>query len=93
MRLRPGDRMLLYADGLVEGRDAAGEFFALELYAAAAGVAPTVDVAGDQLVEALLRHVGGRLTDDLAVVWVQYTAQAAGALASSGEADVEVVPG
>lgn len=91
VRLRPGDRMLLYSDGLLEGRDAAGEFFALELYAAAAGVAPTLDVAGDQLVEALLRHVGGRLTDDLAVVWVQYTPQTAGVRPSGGEADVESV--
>lgn len=62
-----GNRLLLFTDGLVEGRDHEGRFFPLQ---------DAVDVLrGDDLqqavadlVSALMRHVPGRLADDLAVL-------------------------
>ncbi|MFD8547899.1 PP2C family protein-serine/threonine phosphatase [Streptomyces sp. NPDC059649] len=73
-RLRPGEGLFLHTDGAVEARDGTGEFFPLaqrlhSSVATAAG-APGPAPAGvvDDVREALLRHAGGRLPDDVAFV-------------------------
>ncbi|HET7357178.1 MAG TPA: PP2C family protein-serine/threonine phosphatase [Nocardioidaceae bacterium] len=62
-----GDRILLYTDGLVEARDARGEFFPFN------GTIESLrsgdpDEALKQLLSHLDKHAGGRLSDDVAVV-------------------------
>jgi len=62
--LSPGDRVVLFTDGLVEQKSPSGEMFGADrLAAAAAGSASAVeDVA--KLFEALTRFAGGRTLDD-----------------------------
>ncbi len=71
IELSPGDRLLLYTDGLVEARDRRGRAFALDEQAAALLTAPSLDDALDRLVGMLLAHVGGHLDDDMALVLAQ----------------------
>ncbi len=62
-----GARVLFYTDGLVEARDAHGEFFPLDQHAAELGEG-SVEQALDGLVERLLAWGGQRMSDDLALV-------------------------
>ncbi|GAB3196278.1 PP2C family protein-serine/threonine phosphatase [Nocardioides hungaricus] len=62
-----GARMLFFTDGLVEARDASGEFFPLDDYAAELGDG-TLGDALDGLVDHLFEYAGGRMKDDLALV-------------------------
>ena len=64
----PGDRLLVYTDGLSEARDSRGDFFPVEsLDAAVRG--GSVERAVEEVVAAVRRYVPrGRLEDDLAVV-------------------------
>ncbi|MER8073459.1 PP2C family protein-serine/threonine phosphatase [Streptomyces sp. NPDC094034] len=68
--LAVGDRLLLYTDGVIEARDAAGHFYPL-----ADRVARWTDRDSAEMIDAirsdLLRHVGARPTDDVAMVAVQ----------------------
>ena len=71
---QPGDRILLYTDGLSEARARTGDFVPL------AAVAQRVqdgalEVAVDRLLDDVRRQVpGGRLDDDLAVVLLEHAA-------------------
>ncbi|MQW77930.1 SpoIIE family protein phosphatase [Nocardioides sp. dk4132] len=67
---RAGGRVLFYTDGLVEARDEAGEFFGLDPGAQVLTGRP-LPAALDRLVERLSAHVGGRVTDDVALVLVE----------------------
>lgn len=69
-RLAPGDALVLHTDGAEDARDARGEFFPLaRALAEAAPVAPVVPAAVVERVRtALLRHTGGRLSDDMALM-------------------------
>jgi serine phosphatase RsbU (regulator of sigma subunit) len=70
VRWPAGTRMLVYTDGLVEARDAAGRFFPLAEHAADLSKG-SLDQALDRLVAELLRHSGRRLHDDMAVLLVE----------------------
>ncbi len=71
----PGSRLVLYSDGLVEGRNAAGEPFgyeALHAVLAAHPDAPPRELVG-ALVDALDRHLAGApLTDDLTIMVIEH---------------------
>jgi phosphoserine phosphatase RsbU/P len=68
---KPGDRLLLYTDGLSEARDESGEFPALLELAASAASAP-IQEAVDELLERVSARVpGGELVDDAAVLLLE----------------------
>ncbi|MEU8547433.1 PP2C family protein-serine/threonine phosphatase [Streptomyces roseoverticillatus] len=69
-RLLPGDALVLHTDGAEDARDAAGAFFPLaRVLGDAAGGAPIVPARViDRVQAALLRHTGGRLSDDIALL-------------------------
>ncbi|MEU3989009.1 serine/threonine-protein phosphatase [Streptomyces platensis] len=99
-QLRPGEGLFLHTDGAADARDAAGEFFPLtrelrssvEAAAAPGGPSPT-GVVGN-VRKALLRHAGGRLTDDVALLMlsndrVRVPSQSARARRAAGPGRVE----
>lgn len=94
-RLRPGEGLFLHTDGAADARDAAGEFFPLAqalrrgAEAAAAPCGPSPAGVVGEVRAALLRHAGGRLTDDVALVMlsndrVRVPAEAAGTTPTGG---------
>jgi len=70
-RLRPGDRLVCFTDGLVEARDAAGRFIDQRLLE---GLLAERELDGvlDELVAAVKRHAHGELGDDLALLGLEY---------------------
>jgi Stage II sporulation protein E (SpoIIE) len=70
-QLRPGQRLICYTDGLVEARNAAGEFLDRGCFeqVVAGGSLPE---ALDHLVELVGRHAEGRHDDDLALLGLEY---------------------
>ncbi|MEV7184687.1 PP2C family protein-serine/threonine phosphatase [Kitasatospora sp. NPDC093102] len=69
-QLRPGDRLLIYTDGVIEARDAQRRFYPLtERVTAWHAERPTALL--QHLRRDLLAHVGGRLDDDAAMVVVE----------------------
>lgn len=67
----PGDRLLMYTDGLSEARDRRGQFLPL-LELAPALATPAVDEALDLVLERVRQHVAhGELGDDLAMVLLE----------------------
>ncbi len=71
LSLVPGDTVVLYTDGAIEARRA-GVMFGEErlMETVAAGPAGAQDLA-DAIEEAVVHHVGGTMTDDLAVLVVR----------------------
>jgi phosphoserine phosphatase RsbU/P len=70
---RPGDRLLLYTDGLVESRNHHGDFLPQDQIATAL-LAADCDQALDTLMTAVDRHTGGHRQDDMALLLLEYGA-------------------
>lgn len=76
--LEPGDRLLLYSDGVVEARDDAGDFFGVDRLA---DLVSREAVAGQpapetmrRLMHAILEHQEGALQDDATTMLVEWKA-------------------
>ena len=81
-RWRPGDRLLLYTDGLVESRNQHGDFLPHDQIATAL-LAADCDQALDTLMTAVDRHTGGRSHDDIALLLLEHGTHRTGYSASS----------
>jgi serine phosphatase RsbU (regulator of sigma subunit) len=72
---KPGDRLLLYTDGLSEARDRSGRFLDLSSLAAGLRNTATVEAALDDVLDHVSGHVPrGHLEDDLALLLLENTA-------------------
>ncbi|WP_406732674.1 PP2C family protein-serine/threonine phosphatase [Streptomyces sp. NBC_01794] len=69
-RLRSGEALFLHTDGAADARDASGTFFGLEAVLAEAALGSPVSPAAviATVRSQLLRHTGGRLADDVALL-------------------------
>jgi serine phosphatase RsbU (regulator of sigma subunit) len=79
--LEPGDRLLIYTDGVIEARSADGEFFGVRRLA---DLVVRQDAAGQpapetmrRLMHAILAHQSGRLRDDATTMLVEWQGGAA----------------
>jgi GAF domain-containing protein/anti-sigma regulatory factor (Ser/Thr protein kinase) len=72
VQLRPGARLLLYTDGLLEARDASRQFVQLETVVAPLAARGPIDRVLDRVLDELRAIVGGSLGDDLALVVAEY---------------------
>ncbi|MEU1505497.1 PP2C family protein-serine/threonine phosphatase [Kitasatospora sp. NPDC005748] len=66
----PGDRLLIYTDGVIEARDARRRFYPLTERVTAWSADPPQALV-QQVRHDLLAHAGGRLDDDAAIVAVE----------------------
>ncbi len=77
LTLNPGDRVLLYTDGLTEAKNAAGETFGIAgvntAFVESARAGEDIEEGAAQLIEAVYDHdEDGKLDDDLTVLAVEY---------------------
>ncbi len=74
--LQPGDRLLVYTDGVVEARAADGEFFGLERLADLVARESTAELPVPEtmrrLMHAILAHQHGELQDDATTMLVEW---------------------
>ncbi len=79
-QLQPGDGVVLYTDGVVEGRNSDGVPFGVDrfvdLVAEAARSSSPSDAAVRRLVHDALAYQDHRLRDDATVIWVTWRGQA-----------------
>ena len=89
---RPGDRLLLYTDGLVESRNQHGDFLPQDQIATAL-LAADCEQALDMLMSAVHRHTGGHSYDDMALLLLEHGARpnrSQRALSPTSRADTKV---
>jgi len=82
--LEPGDRVLLYTDGVTEARDARGEFFGVDKLADLVGRTSTTDAPPEtmrRLMHAVADHNAGPLRDDATAVMIEWRGSGAALLA------------
>jgi len=70
-RLKPGERLLLYTDGMIEARDLRGGFVDVARVTRPLMTAPLASVL-DDILAALQASTGGPLGDDLALLVAEY---------------------
>jgi serine phosphatase RsbU (regulator of sigma subunit) len=63
-----GDRVLCFTDGIVEARNASGEYFPLEEAFCAVSTGETLDGSLGRLLVEMTRHTGGLVGDDIALL-------------------------
>ncbi|WP_448624770.1 PP2C family protein-serine/threonine phosphatase [Geodermatophilus sp. URMC 64] len=75
-RLEPGDRLLLYTDGITEARSPTGEFFGEQRLADFISAAVAAGESAPETVRQLMRHVlahqGDQLQDDASIVVLEW---------------------
>lgn len=71
VRVEPGDRVLLFTDGVIEARDHRGAFYPLAERLPYCAVGGPVEVLR-RLHDDVVRHVGRKLGDDAAMLLLQY---------------------
>ena len=71
VRFAPGDQMLFYTDGVIEARDQAGRFYPLEERSPLLK-AESAEQALEDLRADLVRHVGGPIADDAAMLLIRH---------------------
>jgi hypothetical protein len=81
---RPGDQLLLYTDGVTEARDGSGMFYPLGLRAWLLASADP-QIALEALRTDLIRHAGGPLHDDAAMLLLRHRQSAIQALGTGDE--------
>jgi hypothetical protein len=79
-QLEPGDRLLLYSDGVTEARNSQRQFFGeqrlFELTEHAAAAALSCPETLRRLASAVLNHQGGHLQDDATLLLVDWSGEA-----------------
>ena len=90
-RWSPGDRLLLYTDGLVESRNEHGHFFPEDAIEAAL-LASDCDQALDTLMRAVDKHTGGHVRDDMALLLLEHGASAPNSANGHANGHAAVVP-
>lgn len=78
-QLEPGDRLLIYTDGITEARDARGDFFGeqrlVDMTERAAGTDLSAPETLRRLGTAVLEHQDGRLQDDATLLLVDWMSE------------------
>jgi len=72
-RLRPGELLLLYSDGVTEARRGREEFGQDRLCALLADADPVPQTVADTVIDRVAAHCGGVLADDVTVVVLSAT--------------------
>jgi sigma-B regulation protein RsbU (phosphoserine phosphatase) len=79
--LEPGDRLLLYTDGVIEARDDAGEQFGTDRLVDLAERSEVAELPAPEtlrrLAHSVMEHQGGLPTDDATILLVEWSEKAA----------------
>jgi phosphoserine phosphatase RsbU/P len=79
--LEPGDRLLLYTDGVIEARDDSGELFGTDRLVDLAERSAVAELPAPEtlrrLAHSVMEHQGGLPTDDATILLVEWSEKAA----------------